>query len=109
MAEIANINLITAREMPGQEKAEKIERVMEENRKELEVIEKINVSELTDKINDNGMLIMLHSTLSSLCGNRPNERSERSRRYAVTITEMEKVVAYFKTFVIDDVKAEKNR
>ena len=31
--------------------------------------------------------------------NKPNERGERARRYAVTITEMEKVLSYFKTYI----------
>ena len=29
-------------------------------------------------------------------------KREKARRYAVAITEMEKVVAYFKTYVIDE-------
>ena len=33
---------------------------------------------------------------------KPTDRSEKARRYAVAITEMEKVVAYFKTYVIDE-------
>lgn len=57
-----------------------------------------------DKINDNGVLIELSMALETLCENRPKERGERSRRYAVTITEMEKVYAYFKTFIIDAAK-----
>ena len=32
---------------------------------------------------------------------RPAERSERSRRYAVTITEVEKVASYFKVMIAD--------
>lgn len=33
---------------------------------------------------------------------KPDDRSEKARRYAVTITEFEKVAAYFKTYVIDE-------
>ena len=32
---------------------------------------------------------------------RPNDRSPTDRYYAVTITEMEKVLAYFQTFVLE--------
>jgi hypothetical protein len=30
---------------------------------------------------------------------KPNDRSEADRRYAVAITEMEKVIAYFDTWI----------
>lgn len=33
---------------------------------------------------------------------KPDDRSEKARRYAVTITEFEKVAAYFKTYVMDE-------
>lgn len=33
---------------------------------------------------------------------KPADRSPKARRYTVTITELEKVVAYFKTWVVDD-------
>ena len=32
---------------------------------------------------------------------KPDERSEKARRYAVTITELEKVMAYYHTFILD--------
>ena len=32
---------------------------------------------------------------------KPEERSELARRYAVSITEMEKITAYFKVFILD--------
>ncbi len=38
--------------------------------------------------------------LSQLKAAKPEERSEAARRYAVTITELEKCAAYFKIFVI---------
>lgn len=31
---------------------------------------------------------------------KPEDRSETARRYAITITELEKVYAYFKTYVV---------
>lgn len=34
-----------------------------------------------------------------LRADKPADRGELARRYAITITELEKVVAYFKTFV----------
>jgi hypothetical protein len=43
----------------------------------------------------------LEVALDSLRKGKPEDRSEKARRYAVTITEMEKVLAYFKTYVID--------
>ena len=39
--------------------------------------------------------------LDSLTAEKPNDRSELDRRYAVTITEIEKIIAYFKTYVVD--------
>lgn len=45
--------------------------------------------------------VLMQETLNSLRLHKPNDRSELDRRFAVTITEMEKVAAYFKTYVID--------
>lgn len=45
--------------------------------------------------------ILMDQLLREMRDARPSERSELSRRYAVAITEMEKVYAYFKTYVID--------
>lgn len=47
------------------------------------------------------LLSLLLGVLEELRKAKPEERSEEARRYAVTITELEKVVAYFKTFVVD--------
>lgn len=44
----------------------------------------------------------LASALYTLRANKPSEGNEKARRYAVTITEMEKVLAYFKCFVLDE-------
>lgn len=43
----------------------------------------------------------LKDALDSLREEKPDERGELARRYAVTITDMEKIVAYFKTMVVD--------
>lgn len=44
-------------------------------------------------------LQLLEQALESLRKAKPEDRSEIARRYAVTITELEKVVAYFKVYV----------
>lgn len=41
-------------------------------------------------------MMLLHQELKEA---KPTERSERARRYAVTITEFEKVMGYFRLFV----------
>lgn len=43
----------------------------------------------------------LLDTLQKLRDAKPDERTELARRYAVTITEMEKVYAYFLAWVIE--------
>ncbi len=50
---------------------------------------------------EEGLLRELWLVLQALRDAKPEERSDVSRRYAVTINELEKVVAYFKTFVVD--------
>ena len=44
---------------------------------------------------------MLQAALDELRENKPDERSETARRFAVTITELEKVLAYFSVFVVN--------
>ena len=44
--------------------------------------------------------ILLQETLAAMRVAKPEERSEKARRYAVAITEMEKVVAYFQTWIL---------
>lgn len=46
----------------------------------------------------NGLEASLHFLRSA----KPDERSELTRRYAITITDFEKVVAYFKVYVTGD-------
>lgn len=41
----------------------------------------------------------LASALKTLRASKPEDRTERDRRYAVTITDLEKVIAYFMTYV----------
>jgi len=40
------------------------------------------------------------STLQTMKDAKPNDRSEKDRRYAVAITEMEKSIAYFAFYVM---------
>jgi hypothetical protein len=42
----------------------------------------------------------LTQALTVLKNNKPADRSETARSYAVTITELEKVIAYYAVFVI---------
>lgn len=44
-------------------------------------------------------LALLKAALAQLQAAKPNDRSEVDRRYAVTITEQEKVIAYYDTFI----------
>lgn len=50
---------------------------------------------------DMGQVTLLHA-LETLRESKPEERSEKARRYAVAITELEKVYAYYVTFVMED-------
>lgn len=50
---------------------------------------------------DQVVLLSLQDVLAELRQAKPDYRGERSRRYTVTITEMEKVLAYFKVMVAD--------
>jgi len=49
---------------------------------------------------DTTSLEALKAALELLKAGKPNDRSEKDRRYAVAITELEKTLAYFHTFVI---------
>ena len=44
---------------------------------------------------------VIANALFTLRTNKPNDRSEKDRYYAVTITDLEKALAYFITFVLD--------
>ena len=45
-------------------------------------------------------LDLLESALESLQSEKPNDRSEVDRRYAIIITDLEKVLAYYKTYIV---------
>lgn len=44
------------------------------------------------------ILVDLECTLAALRATKPGDRSERDRYWAIVITDLEKVYAYFKTF-----------
>ena len=46
------------------------------------------------------VLQQMRDTLEALRALKPNDRSEKDRRIAVTITELEKVIAYYNCYVI---------
>lgn len=64
-----------------------------------ELIEKERQVAYTQRELDEAALGKLEDTLAYLRSTKPNERSELARRYAVTITELEKVFAYFRIYV----------
>jgi hypothetical protein len=49
--------------------------------------------------NDSEALEHLRKALEVMKAAKPQERSELARRYAISITELEKVLAYFVVFV----------
>lgn len=51
------------------------------------------MGETSKELND------LVAALETLRNGKPEERSEKARRYAVAITELEKVIAYFKVYI----------
>lgn len=54
---------------------------------------------VVDNNEDVRTAFMMLEVLKQLRQAKGEDRSEKARRYAVTITEMEKVFAYFNTFV----------
>lgn len=44
-------------------------------------------------------LDLLNQAMGALRKAKPEERSEKARRFAVVITELEKVIAYYQTFI----------
>ena len=51
------------------------------------------MDEISKSLND------LEAAMETLRNEKPDDRSEKARRYAVTITELEKVIAYFKVYI----------
>jgi hypothetical protein len=52
-------------------------------------------------VKDNQAFVEIQSALVRLMASRPSDRSRLDRHYAITITELEKAIAYFCHFVID--------
>jgi hypothetical protein len=52
-------------------------------------------------MNEITALDKLEEALAQLRQEKPEDRSELARRYAVTITELEKVLAYFVVFAVE--------
>lgn len=48
------------------------------------------------------LLNRFEELLQNLRDAKPEERSEKARRYAVTITEFEKVMAYFLVYILEE-------
>lgn len=55
-----------------------------------------------EQINQN-CLDDMRALIQKLRDAKPEERNELARRYAVTITELEKVLAYFYSYVVTNV------
>ena len=66
--------------------------------KDEETFNSVKVQSIKNDEALNGLEASLHFLRSA----KPDERSELTRRYAVTITEFEKVIAYFKVYVRGD-------
>lgn len=58
------------------------------------------------KSKDQECLDAIGEALLKLGQSKPKDRSELARRYAVTITELEKAYAYFRTWVIEEAPGE---
>ena len=118
MGEIDSTKLLNIKEMLTREKTEKeVMEILRIKRKarEKEALQKIDPQEIAHAINDAGMESILKDTLSKLREMRPNrmvttqhaivvseKERNRARHYATTITEMEKVVACFKTYIVGE-------
>jgi len=79
---------------------------MEEAQREVAEARKMLIKEkqlaYTQKNRDEEALNGLEASLHFLRSAKPDERSELTRQYAITITELEKVVAYFRVYVAGD-------
>lgn len=50
---------------------------------------------------DTDAFLLLEAALEAIRIAKPNDRGAKDRCYAVAITDMEKVCAYFKTWILD--------
>jgi len=111
MDEVSSNNIQDTTQRDMQDIMKEKEKIMNEiNSKDIQdamKMREVEARKMAHKINDVGMESVLKDTLLKLREAKPIKRGERSRRYAIVITEMEKVYAYFKTFVVDDSKLQK--
>ena len=63
---------------------------------------------MTTNLGDDISFGNLKTALAVLRNSKPNDRGEKDRAYAVTITEMEKLLAYFYFFVMMDEETRKD-
>lgn len=61
----------------------------------------MGIEQIKTKADAEMAMQMLNSALLTLMMSKPTDRTEVARYWAVTITDMEKVVAYFKTYVAE--------
>lgn len=59
-------------------------------------------TELTIDIGDDDVLAHIIAAIETTKQAKPNDRSNKDRAYAITITELEKALAYFSIFAADD-------
>ena len=55
-----------------------------------------------DDMNPNELILKFEELLQALKKAKPEERSELARRFSVTITEFEKVYAYYEKYIFDE-------
>ena len=65
------------------------------------------LTEAAQKDSDNKSLLSLQESLEMLRRGKPVQRSEKSRRYAVAITQLEQVFAYVKVYIVDESSTDK--
>lgn len=63
-------------------------------------------ADMEDKPTATDVIKSFGLALKTLKAAKPEDRSQTDRRYAVTITELEKVMAYFVTYVVASISME---
>lgn len=61
---------------------------------------------MADKPTSLDVVKSLAFALKTIRASKPEDRSEYDRRYAVTITDLEKVIAYFVSYVASPIKVD---
>lgn len=74
----------------------------EQNVEELkQLIGQTQQSPIKEPSNEDKILFYMMTILELLRDSKPDGRSDKARRYAIAITEMEKLFAYFKVYIVD--------